>query len=108
MVFYVRILHPTSFSSKARVKAWSKAGSSRRALVNELQYVNLCVAEVACESFWWSTSFSLIGTGFSKICASQLHRAGLKCIRDARNDDSFMTAQEAEVSFELKLKETAA
>jgi hypothetical protein len=58
-----------------------------------------------CEPFWWSEFAPIIGPGFSKIRAAQLHRAGLRCLRDAWQGGTFLSANETGVKFGLKAAE---
>lgn len=57
--------------------------------------------ELQGESFWWSTFLPLLGADFSKIRASQLHRQGLRCIRDVLIGNRFLSLVEAQQKFNL-------
>lgn len=55
------------------------------------------------KSFWWSDFATIIGPGFAKLRAAQLHRAGLR--KDAWEGDGFISAESARGKFGLKKTE---
>ena len=80
-----------------------------KSLVLELRPILLRLAEeVACEPLWWSPFLPLIGPWFFRIRASQLHRAGLRCVQDARSGENFMNHNDAMVRYGIKLEERGA
>jgi hypothetical protein len=97
------------FQAKRESKAWNRIGTSWRSLVKEVQWVKPKIfEEVMNESFWWSEFAVLIGPGFSKSRAAQLHRAGLKRIQDAWEDGSLISVDRAKEKFGLKAGEDRA
>lgn len=71
------------FQAKKGSIVWNRVGSSWRSLHHELLLVRLSTPEeVSVESFWWSSFLTMIGHGFSKLRATQLHHKGLRKIRD--------------------------
>jgi hypothetical protein len=90
------------FQVKRGSPTWTRAGSTWRSLVKELLRVRpISFEEVMSEPFWWSEFSTTIGPGFSKLRATQLHRAGLQHIRDAWEEDQFISAARAVVKFGL-------
>ena len=61
--------------------------------------------EVANEPLWWSPFLSLISPWFSRSRATQLHKAGLRCVGDARANGSFMSVEEAVDRYGFRLEE---
>lgn len=49
------------------------------------------------ESLWWSSFLPLIGAGFCKLRAAQLHNQGMRCVRDAMTGNRFSTHEKAEM-----------
>jgi hypothetical protein len=45
------------------------------------------------ESLWWSEFVPLVGPGFSKTQATQLHRTSLKRVGDAWKGNSFLLVE---------------
>jgi hypothetical protein len=90
------------FKARRGSPAWTRVGSAWRPLVKELLRVRpISFEEVMSEPFWWSEFSTTIGPGFSKLRATQLHRAGLQHIRDAWEEDQFISAARAVVKFGL-------
>lgn len=54
-------------------------------------------------SLWHCPALTLIGPGFSKLQASQLHRAGISTYKDIWDGSNFITAEAAELKFGLTL-----
>lgn len=83
-------------------KVWNRVGDSWKKLKHEIAQIRPTTPEaLGVESFWWSSFIPLIGPGFSKARAAQLHRKGLKKVRDALAGDKIISAPEATTKFGL-------
>jgi hypothetical protein len=72
------------FQAKRGSKVWNRIGTSWKALVKDIQGVKPRIfEEVMNESFWWSEFAEIMGPGFAKSRAAQLHRVDLQYIQDA-------------------------
>lgn len=81
--------------AKKGSSAWSRVGSAWKILSSEVKSVLPCnFEELKNESLWWSPFLPLIGAGFSKLRAAQLHKQGLKSIRDVMVGSRFLSFAE--------------
>jgi hypothetical protein len=97
------------FQAKKGSKAWNIVGTSWRALVKDVSRVRpSSFEEVMGESMWWSEFAPLVGPGFSKAHATQLHKAGLKRVANAWHDGTFLSTTMTQERFGLKPTEFGA
>lgn len=99
----------TRFQAKQGSKIWNRACEAWRCFVSHTQMIPPSVhEELLCEPFWWSEFSSQIGPSFSRLRAAQLHRSGMRVIRDARNGDQFLLSNEASDRFGLRKDKSGA
>jgi len=97
------------FQARQGSKIWNRACDAWRKIVGNVRKVaptNL--EEVLSESFWWSEFSGQIGPGFSRIRASQLHKAGLHTVGDVWKGDHFLTWDELTIQFGFREEELGA
>jgi hypothetical protein len=92
--------------SKKGSTVWNRVTSAWKSFRKELLHVKpQSHEELLNESFWWSHFFPAVGPAFSRSRAAALHRAGLRCIRDAWVNGTLLPANEASRRFCLKAHE---
>lgn len=69
-----------------------------------------CFEEFLSQSFWWNEYARVIGVGFSRARAGELHAKGLQRVRHTWHHEQirFMTAEEIDDHFELLPEEFGA
>lgn len=88
--------------AKQGSKAWSRVGRAWKIFYPDVRAIlPVNKDKLQGESFWWSTFLPLMGAGFSKARAAQLHRQGLRCIRNALAGQRFLSLVEAQQKFDL-------
>jgi hypothetical protein len=95
------------FQAKAGSKMWNRVGTSWRLLSKDITRMRpQSFEEVMSEPLWWSNFSTLIGPGFSKARATQLHQAGLRRLSDAWRDGALLSAAAVQAQFGLRDNES--
>jgi exonuclease III len=89
--------------------AWNRAAQAWKSFLPNLHFVPpKCIEDLLSCDLWSCPGAPLIGPGFSKARAANLHTAGLCKYRDAMRDTRFIDAAEAQLRFGLKPEEHGA
>jgi hypothetical protein len=96
-------------SSRQGSLGWTRATQAWKLILTELQYVPPnCLEDLLSCDLWSCPEVPLIGPGFSRLHAVSLYRAGLRKYNDAMQENRFITTEEAQDRFGLKLEERGA
>jgi hypothetical protein len=88
---------------------WNRVTSAWKKMVPELVFVPpVYVEEFLSCSLWHCPRLPLKGPGFSRVRATELHKAGLRRYRDAWQEGQFISAAEARRKYGLKQEEEGA
>jgi hypothetical protein len=80
-----------------------------KVVLPDLQYnPPSCIEDLLSCNVWSCPEVALIGPGFSRRCAANLHKAGLRKYRDIMRGAGFITADEVQERFGLKQEESGA
>ena len=101
--------HCPKHQSRKGSIVWTRVTLAWKTIHRELSHlVPRGFEEVLSESFWLSEALSIIGLGFSKSCASALHKRGLKYIQDVWSNQHFISFQTILAKFDLYRTELGA
>jgi hypothetical protein len=96
-------------SSRQRSLGWNRAAQVWKSILPDLHYVPpKCLDDLMSYDLWSCLEAPLIGPGFSRLCAANLHKAGLRKYRDAIRGRGFISTVEAQARFGLKPVEQVA
>jgi hypothetical protein len=88
---------------------WNRTTAAWKSSLWDLQYVNpQNIDNLFSCSLWHCSEVALIGPGFSKQRTFVLHKADMCRYRDVLNGNTFISAEAAQIKFDLKLEETGA
>lgn len=85
-------------------KIWNRVAAAWEKMLPEVSFIEPhCFEEFLSRSLWWNEHAPIIGAGFSRSRAGELHARGLLRVRDAWHHDHirFLTGLEVADRFEL-------
>lgn len=101
----------SSHQSHKGSKIWNRVVAAWEKMLPDVSFVEpQCFEEFLNTSFWWNEYVAVIGAGFSRSRAGELHARGLRRIRDAWHHDQvcFLSCKEVVERFDLSTDEFGA